>query len=135
MVEKYLVIYPSGKLAWAEIDRAPRHGPVYEGRPALDLNNIYRIIGCDCFEQVYTIIPGIVILVDDEGKVKANPQPLNLLASKLYAGFRHGDPIVGPAVVFALRPSDPYGEMDLFPLSASDEAKLSLCLGAVLPDK
>ena len=135
MIEKHLVIYPSGKLAWAELEWAPRHDEVYEGRPGLDLKDLYRIIGCDCVEQVRTIIPGIVLVVDESGKIKPIPQPLNPIASKLYAGTAHGDPIVGPAVAFSLRPTEPYGEMDWFPLSASDEAKLSLFLGVQLPDK
>lgn len=91
------------------------------------------MIGCSCVEQVYTRIRGIVILVDESGKVKYPPQKVNPLASKLYAGAPYGDMIHGPAVVFAMRPTPPIGERDLFPLNKSELNLLSICLGVDIP--
>lgn len=136
MIEKYLVIHPSGRMEWTELERRPRFNDVYNGEEALDLKDLYRIIGCDCIEQVQTVIPGIVIVIDESGKIKDPPQKHNELASRLYAGWHYGmDDICGPAVVFALKRTGPLSELDWFPLSPADEAKLSLCLGAVLPAK
>lgn len=135
MIEKYLLIHPSGSLKWVDLERLPRHDSVYVGEAVLDVRDMYPIIGCSCVEQVRTVIPGIVILVDECGKVKNPAQAHNELASRLYAGWHYAlDDITGPALCFSLKPT-PYGELDLFPLSPSDEAKLSLCLGMKLPDK
>lgn len=118
MKEKYLKINPSGTLEWIELDRLPRHDDIYLGAEAVSVSDLYPVIGCSCVEQVYTIIPGVVIMVDESGKIKYPPQPINPKASRLYAGSAHGDFIHGPAVVFALRSTPPYGEYDIFPLEA-----------------
>jgi len=135
MLEKYLVIYPSGVLAWEEIDRSPKYDDLYQGSPALDFRRLYQIIDCSCVEKVHTFLPGIVIVVDESGKIKLNPQAHNEIASRLYPGTPYGDDIVGPAFVFALRPTGPCGEMDWCPLLPADEARLSLFLGERLPNK
>jgi len=67
MLEKYLVIYPSGVLAWEEIDRSPKYDDLYQGSPALDFRRLYQIIDCSCVEKVHTFLPGIVIVVDESG--------------------------------------------------------------------
>lgn len=133
MAERYLRIDPSGELSWVLIDRVPyKFDPSIEG---LSLDQIYAAIGCSCMEQVRTIIPGIVILIDESGKLKSPPQPHNELASRLYAGWHYGlDDIVGPALVCAMRPTPPIGEHDLFPLQHRELLQLSLVLGVHLPE-
>lgn len=134
MMNKHLVIHPSGKLEWTELEHRARYYPPYDGERGYDIKDFYRIIGCSCFEQVTTIIPGIVILIDESGKLKNLPH--NELASRLYAGFHYGvDDIVGTAIVFSLHRGGRYNEYDIYPLSDLDERKLSLCLGVPLPDK
>lgn len=119
MKEKYLVIYPSGKLAWAKLERKPRYDGVYNGEEALDTADIKKIIGCEWLEQVYTNVPGVVMMIDETGKIQQDPKPHNELASRLYGGYVPIpiDDIVGTAVLFALQPTGPLQEMDLFPLS------------------
>lgn len=134
MTEKYLRIDPSGEISWISIDRVP-----YDFDPSIlgpSAKQIHTAIGCSCFEMVRTVLPGLVILVDESGKLKSPPQRHNHLASQLYAGWLLGlDDICGPAIVFALRPTELYGELDLFPLSPAELAKLSLCLGVQLPEE
>ena len=119
MEEKYLVIYPSGKLAWAKLERKPRYNEVYNGEEALDIKDIAKVIDCEWCEQVYTSIPDVVMMVDEVGKVRLDPKPHNELASRLYYGWNpmHQDDIVGTVVLFALRPVGPLQEMELFPLN------------------
>ena len=133
-MELYLKIDPDGTLSWIPLCRKPRFICVYHGEEALDINDLYPVIGCSCVEYVYTRIRGIVILVDESGKIKNPPQRVNPLASMLYAGAPYGDMIHGPAVVFAMRPAPPSGEYDLFPLSKSELSLLSVCLGVSIPD-
>lgn len=132
MSDKFLRIDPSGDITWINIDRVPYEWTDGDG---LSLDQIYSAIGCSCMEQVCTVLPGIVILVDECGKLKSPPQRHNELASRLYYGWLCGmDNIAGPAIVCSLRPTEPYGELDLFPLDHVELAKLSLCLGVQLPD-
>lgn len=126
---KHLVIYPSGDLKWIELDMKRRYDDIYCGYWAYDLDQIYRIIGCDCVEQVSSTIPDVVFLVDESGKIKNPPQHYNRLASKLYGGTRFGDPIVGPAIFFSREGSN------IRPLLPLDEARLSFILGVSLPEK
>ncbi len=135
MKEKYLKIDPSGELSWIELERCPRYDEIYQGAESISLADLYPIIGCGCCEQVYSVIPGIVFMVDESGKIKDPMQPYNRLGSRLYAGSAYGDYIHGPIVLFSMQRTELYGEYDLFPLSASDEAKLSLFLGVSLPEK
>ena len=131
MSESYLRIDPSGEIRWIQLDRVP-----YDFDPdilGLLSEQIHEAIGCSCFEQVYTLLPGVVILVDEAGKIKLPPQQHNEIASRLYAGTPYGDDIVGPAIVCAMRRTEPYGEYDLFPLSLAELAKLSLFLGVEIP--
>lgn len=129
MKVKNLVIYPSGKLEWVELDYNRRYDDIFEGEYAYDLDQIYRIIGCDCVEQVSLRIPGVVILIDESGKIKYPAQQHNELVSRLYGGYAFGDDIVGPAIFF--RQEGP----NLCPLHLADEARLSLFLGVQLPEK
>ena len=132
MADKYLRIDPSGVISWIQIDRVPYSWTDGDGS---SLDQMYAAIGCSCIEQVRTVLPGIVLVVDESGRVKVPPQRHNEIASRLYAGWLCGcDDIVGPALVCALRPTEPYGELDLFPLNPVELAKLSLCLGVQLPE-
>lgn len=135
MLEKYLLIKPSGELSWIELERRARHDDIYQGAEAISLADLYPIIGCSCCEQVYSVIPGIVFMVDESGKIKDPMQPYNPVGSRLYAGSAYGDFIHGPIVLFSMQRTEPYGEYDLFPLSAAQESLLSLSLGVVLPEK
>lgn len=133
MAESHLMIYPSGELRWVEIERVPYDWTDGEG---LDHKRIHQLIGCDCLEQVRTVLPNIVLVIDESGKLKSPPQAHNELASRLYYGYQVGmDNIVGPALVCSLRCTEPYGELDWFELSPADLARLSLFLGVELPDK
>ena len=135
MIEKYLCIEPFGKVHWIELERKPRYNAVYNGQEAISLKDLYPILDCSCCEQVRTCLRDIVIMVDESGRVKTPPKPHNEIASQLYLGYHFaGDDICGTAVVFALRPTPPYGEQDLFPLTAAQELQLAQIIGE-LPDK
>ena len=134
MTEKYLKIDPSGEISWIQIDRVP-----YSFDPSIlgpSGDQIRAAIGCSSYEIVRTVLRGISIVVDESGKIKNPPQRHNHLASQLYGGWLMGlDNIAGPAIVFAERLTEPYGEMDLFPLSPVNLARLSLCLGVPIPEE
>lgn len=133
MVEKFLRIDPSGELSWIELERKPRHDDVYCGFEAVSVSDLHPVIGCNHVEMVRSIIPGIVFFVDECGKIKDPPQALNPLASRLYAGTVYGDPIVGPAVFFALRYTGTYFEKEIYPLNDHELSLLELALGIDLP--
>ena len=40
MLEKHLVIYPSGELKWVELERLPRYNCVYHGEEVLSNDDI-----------------------------------------------------------------------------------------------
>jgi len=107
---RFLVIYPDGKLSWVETDRVRM------------CSNFRKAIGCNWLENVYTVLPDIVIIVDEVGKVKQDPQPLNPIASRLYAGSMYGDYIHGPAIVAAIHMYQ--GEYDWVPLTVRELFKL-----------
>lgn len=133
MTEKYLRIDPSGDISWVSIDRVPYDWTDGEG---MSLDQIYAAIGCSCIEMVQTVLSGIVILVDESGKIKHPPQRLNEIASNLYEGFLVGlDYISGPAIVCAVRPTEPLGELDLFPLNPMELVKLCQYLSVNIPSE
>ena len=102
--EKYLVIYPDGHTGWMETE----HDQL--------VKSCYEVIGCDCVENVRTIIPDVCLIVDESGKIKDPPQLHNEVASNFYWGWIMGnDDIVGPAVVAAIHQVD--GESDWVPLN------------------
>lgn len=129
MKVKHLLIHPSGDLEWVELDRQRKYNDIYEGEYAYNLHQIDDLLGSDLFENVYSVIPGVVFLVDESGKLKNPPKQHNELASRLYGGYRFGDNIVGSALFFRIEGSN------LAPLTLADEARISLCLGVLLPDK
>lgn len=123
-MEKYLKTSTSGALEWVDLLRAPREGPVYNGAEALSNDDIRKIVGCEWLEQVHTTVPGVVMMIDETGKLLPRPKAHNELASRLYAGWEPHriDDIRGTAVLFALRPCNEIGELDLFPLSSAQLA-------------
>ena len=129
MKVKHLVIYPSGDMKWVDLDFERRFDDIYEGEYAHDIDQIHDVLQCDCFEQVSLCIPGIVILIDESGKIKRPPLSHNELVSRLYGGYEFGDDIVGPALFY--RQVGP----NIIPLQPADEARLSLFLGVRLPEK
>ena len=134
-IEKYLVIHSSGTLEWVDLERAPREDPVYNGDEALSNADIRKVIGCDCLGQVQTTLPGIVMLVDECSKCLPRPKAHNELASRLYFGWepmRKND-IRGTAVLFALRPSNALGELDLYPLSPAQLAAVAIRMRHDIP--
>lgn len=129
MKVKHLLIEPSGKMSWVELDRERKYDDIYEGEYGYDLDQIHDLLGTDLFENVYSTLPSVVFLVDESGKLKNPPKQHNELASRLYGGYRFGDNIVGNALFFRIEGPN------LVPLTLADEARLSLCLGVQLPDK
>lgn len=129
MKEKHLLIHPSGNMEWVELDRERKYDDIYEGEYGYDLDQIDNMLQSDLFENVFSVLPGVVFLVDESGKIKDPPKEHNELASRLYGGYRFGDNIVGPALFFRLEGPN------LVPLSSADEARISLFLGVQLPDK
>lgn len=113
-VPKYYVIYPDGSIKYFLVSDKDR------------LRRFHEVIGCDCVEQVRTVVPGVCLLVDESGRIKSPPQQHNETASWFYLGYILGrDDIVGPAILISLRPIDPLGELDWFPLSIAQEDFLS----------
>ena len=76
---------------------------VLECDPAKNIFDIGRsAIGCDWIELVTAnslAKDGFLMMIDEEGKLKPGGALINATASALYETERHGDPIVGNAVV------------------------------------
>ena len=59
-------------------------------------------LGCEWIELVEPDVlskNGYLLLIDEEGKLKDGPMPINCIASDMYGSDRHGDPIVGNAMI------------------------------------
>lgn len=71
--------------------------------PQKELFDIARqAIGCDWVELVEAeplAKQGMLMMIDEEGKLKPGAAFINRMASHLYGAENHGDPIVGNAVV------------------------------------
>lgn len=71
--------------------------------PQKELFDIARqAIGCDWIELVEAeplAKQGMLLLIDEEGKLKPGAAFINCTASHLYGAEDHGDPIVGNAVI------------------------------------
>ena len=118
-MEKYLVLFPDGSMRWIHCQHE-------------DICSTFRdSIGCDCLEHVKLPF-GFGCVVDESGKIKKDPQPINPYASKMYPGFPYGDPLVGP-VVF-VREGLYEGEWDWVPLTARDLLMIELILGKKVPE-
>ena len=119
-MEQYLVLYPNGFLNWIETSRREMCA------------NFRKAIGCDFLENV-TLPYGFCCIVDESGKIKEEPQPLNPLASRLYPGSFYGDPLVGPVVFARIDLID--GEPDWAPLNDRDIMVLELIIGKKVPER
>lgn len=76
---------------------------VLECDPQEEMFSIARdCIGCDWIELI-DLNPGAgegyVMLIDEEGKLRDRDLLINCVASDLYGADRHGDPIIGNAVI------------------------------------
>lgn len=124
MLERYLVIEPSGDLRWIELER----------KDLLDV--FYKEIGCSCIESVRSVWYPIYLIVDDVGRLLNPPKPHNELASRLYPGWILGDDdIVGSVILVAVRedPNSLYHEYDFFPLNLEELEILSIYMGINIP--
>lgn len=111
-MEEYMIIEPNGAIRWIQTERENM------------LDTFHAAIGCDCLENVRTIVRDVCLIVDESGKVKANPQPHNERASRLYWGYLAGkDDIVGPAIVAAIHLVD--GDPDWVPLNLVERLRVS----------
>ena len=70
------------------------------GKDIFDIGR--EAIGCDWIELVEAETlakDGLLMMIDEEGKLKPGGALINATASALYGTERHGDPIMGNAVV------------------------------------
>lgn len=105
---------------------------VSESAGALDrLHSWYDSLECVCLQHVQTIIPGLYLLIDDNGKIVDPPKPINTPASLLYPGYPFGDCIVGHAILAGVGLRD--GEPDIVPPSVSLLRTLSRVTGWRIP--
>ncbi len=65
----------------------------------ININDIYEIIGCDCFETVRIISQDIIMMVDESGKIKTPAKSVNPRASMFYPGLRYGVYIAGDVLI------------------------------------
>lgn len=76
---------------------------ILECDPQEEMFEIAReTIGCDWIELVEPESlsrKGCLLLIDEEGKLRDGDLSINCLASELYGSDRHGDPIIGNAMV------------------------------------
>lgn len=86
------------------------------------LDFCYKYIGCDCIEIVHPrrLSAPYLMVVDDEGLLKE--APLNYIASYLYETDKHGQPIVGTALI--MKETMTNDGPDLCSLTDVDVAKL-----------
>lgn len=117
-MEKFLVLFPDGSMRWIHCQHD-------------QMVTCFRdSIGCTSLEHV-TLPFGFGCVVDECGKIKPEPQPLNPYASEFYPGTAYGDPLVGP-VVF-VREGLYEGEWDWVPLQERDIYLIELILGKKVP--
>ena len=94
---------------------------IVECDPQEEMFDIARgIIGCDWIELVEPeplSKDGFLMLIDEEGKLRGGALTINCIASELYGADRHGDPIVGSAVIV-------HANEDQLELQTDTEAKL-----------
>ena len=93
---------------------------IVECDPQEEMFDIARgIIGCDWIELVEPeplSKDGFLMLIDEEGKLRGGALTINCIASELYGADRHGDPIIGNAMI--VRAAD-----ECLELLTADEAK------------
>lgn len=117
--ERYLVIYPSGRMKWIETEHE-------------NICVAFReAIGCNSLENV-RLRYGLCCVVDECGKIQNPPQQYNPFSSAFYNGFFFGDPLVGPAVFCKIGLVD--GEWDWVPLDVMDLRKIQAVTGLLIPE-
>ena len=96
-----------------------------------DFNDeVHRLVNCKWYELVH--LPGDYYLVVDElGRVCEKPKDVNVLASMLYPGTPHGDPIVGDVLIGKLGYVN--GESDMVGLSEEELKTLEEYFSAIYP--
>lgn len=115
---KFLCLDPDGTFRW-----------IHTTRKRL-LDDFYAAIGCDCVEHVRLPF-NFGCVVDESGKIKSVPQPVNPYASRLYPGSPYGDPLVGPVIFVRIDLVD--GEPDWCPLHSFQIPLLERLLGLEVP--
>lgn len=118
-LEHYPVLYPDGRWEWICTERDKM------------LAAFCLAIGCDMLESV-SLPWGICGVVDESGKVKANPQQINPYASRLYPGTLYGDPLVGPVVFCRIALVDE--EYDWVPPTVQQLITLGVVTGIPVPN-
>lgn len=117
--EHYLVLEPDGELHWIQVTDRKYLAAAFR-----------KAIGTSLLEHV-SLPFGFGCVVDDIGKVRQDPKPLNSLASRFYPGTDFGDPLVGPVVFVRIDWID--GEHDWAMLRDEDLARVSLITGKPIP--
>ena len=116
---KFLCLDPDGTFRWIHTNRRQL------------LADFHVAIGCDMLE--YVQLPfRFGCVVDECGKIKADPQPVNPYASLLYPGTPYGDPLVGPVIFVRIDLVD--GEPDWCPLHSFQISFLESFLGLEVPN-
>lgn len=103
--------------------RADAAPDIVEIDPENLLQEIYKVIDCDCIETCrgYRDILGIRLIVDESGKLK--DRPLNRMASFVFnGGDLNADYIAGTALL--ARVGERNGETDLVPFSDTDTIQI-----------
>lgn len=118
--EHYLVLEPDGELHWIQVTDRKYLAAAFR-----------KAIGCDWLEHVHLPF-GFGCVVDECGKIKLKPQPINPLASRFYPGTDFGDPLVGSVIFVRIELID--GESDWAPLHDVDLARISLITGKPIPE-
>lgn len=79
------------------------------------LQACYKAIECDCIETVPTVISGLILIIDESGKLKDGWETrYNTLATVLYGRYGLVDPITGNAILARVQGDE------IVPLTPSD---------------
>lgn len=117
--EHYLVLEPDGELHWIQVTNRNLIGAAFRTAVNGPMEVVYLPYGFCC-------------VVDEVGKVRKDPKPLNPLTSRFYPGSIYGDPLVGPVVFARIGLVD--GDRDFIPLRDEDLARISLIIGKPIPE-
>lgn len=110
-------------MPWIKINQDDALPPFVEvqipDQPTEWLHTVYDLIGCRTIEVAQTVLPGIVLVIDEEGKCFDGWHTrINTIASRIHANPY--DPIVGDAILARIQ-----GE-DLVPLTQDDLRRLQI---------
>lgn len=85
------------------------------------LRAVYRSIDCDCIEVASTVVPDLVLVLDESGKLRDGwERRINKIASILYGS--PFDPIVGDVILCRRSGAD------LIPITDQDLERICRCL-------